>query len=220
MFRGFRRLALIPLLFAGACAPFARGPDPAALLDPASPALAVEAPPQYFVEFETTQGEFVVEVNRDWAPRGADRFFNLVRHGFYNGAHFFRVLPDFVVQFGLPADPALSEIWTEQRMEDDPVTHENLPGTVSFASAGPDTRTTQVFINLVDNRRLDGLGFTPFGRVIEGMDVVRQFYSGYGEGPPRGRGPDQGRIESEGAAYLSAEYPELDSIVDARIVDR
>lgn len=213
-------LTLLLLLATAGCSVFQRGPDPADLLNPESPAMQIEAPEQYFVQFNTTEGPFVLEINRSWAPRGADRFFNLVRHGYYNGAHFFRVIPGFVVQFGLPADPALAEIWTDQQMDDDPVTQENLPGTISFASAGPDTRTTQVFINLGDNRRLDSLGFAPMGRVVEGMDIVRNLYSGYGEGPPRGNGPSQDLIEEGGATYLNAEFPEMDSVVSAELIRR
>ena len=213
-------LVLALMLGTSGCSLLRRGPDPANLLTPTHPAFQVQAPPQYHALFETSDGNFVIEVNREWAPLGADRFFNLVRHGYYDGARFFRVLPDFVVQFGIPADTLLSRTWREQYIADDSVTEQNLPGTVSFATAGPDTRTAQVFINVADNRRLDPLGFAPFGRVVEGMDVVRGFYSGYGEGAPRGSGPDQDRMEAEGVAYLEREFPLLDYIVSARIVRR
>ncbi len=171
-------------------------------------------PENYRVEFETSKGNFTVEVTRDLAPLGADRFYNLIKSGFYDGARFFRVLPGFVVQFGLPADPAVA------RIADDRVKGSNARGTITFATAGPNTRTTQVFINLADNANLDGMGFAPFGRVTEGMDVVGQLYSGYGEGAPHGRGPDQGRITSEGNAYLEREFSKLDYIEKATVQDQ
>ena len=142
----------------------------------------------------------------------------LVRHGFYDGARFFRVLPGFVVQFGLPGDPALTEIWSERRIEDDPVVESNVEGYVSFATAGPGTRTAQVFINLADNSRLDAMGFAPFARIVGGMDIVGRLYAGYGEGAPQGRGPSQDRIQEEGNRYLEAEFPELDYIYRARVL--
>jgi len=160
----------------------------------------------------------VVEVTRAWAPLGADRFYNLVKNHFYDGAAFFRVLPGFVAQFGLNANPDVSRVWASANIKDDPVTQSNLAGSLTFATAGPNTRTTQLFINLADNQNLDGMGFAPFGKVIEGMDVVQQFYSGYGEGAPRGRGPDQGRLANEGKAYLDKNFPLLDSIKTAVIV--
>ena len=216
-----RSLLLLSLIaLSSACSTFRRGPDPADLLIPTSPALSAPAPEQYFVRFQTSRGDFLVEVNRAWAPLGADRFYNLVRHGYYDSARFFRVLPDFVVQFGIPADTTLSRIWSGQQIPDDSVSQSNQRGFVSFASGGPGTRTAQVFINLADNRRLDGLGFAPFARVIEGMEVVDDFYAGYGEGAPRGRGPAQDRMEAEGNAYLEREFPLLDYIVSARVVSR
>lgn len=216
-----RPVRFLPLLFVlASCATFQRGPDPAALLTPASPSLAEQSPPQYHVQFETSRGPFVMEVNREWAPLGADRFYNLVRHGFYDGARFFRVLPDFVVQFGIPGDTALSQIWSEQHIQDDPVVQSNRRGYVSFAMAGPDTRTAQVFINLAENQRLDAMGFAPFGRIVEGMEIVQSLFAGYGEGPPRGSGPDQDLIEREGTPYLEREFPLLDYIQRARLVRR
>jgi Peptidyl-prolyl cis-trans isomerase (rotamase) - cyclophilin family len=151
----------------------------------------------YKVQFETTRGTFVVDVNASWAPLGAERFRSLVEAGFYNGAKFFRVVPGFVVQFGLPADPQAARGIPAQAIPDDPVASSNVKGAITFATAGPNTRTTQVFINLTDNERLDSMGFAPFGAVVEGMDVVEQLYSGYGDGAPYGRGPDQGRIRSQ-----------------------
>ncbi len=176
-----------------------------------------QAPATFSARFETSKGAFTIEVTREWSPAGADRFYNLVRSGFYDGARFFRVLPGFVVQFGLPGDPELSKAWRTARIPDDPVKESNRAGAVTFAMAGPNTRTTQVFINLADNTNLDGMGFSPFGRVTEGMDIVQQLYSGYGEGAPRGRGPEQGRITMEGNAYLEKQFPKLDHILRATI---
>ena len=177
-----------------------------------------QAPASYRAEFDTTKGKIAIEVTREWAPLGADRFYNLVKNGFYEGARFFRVLPRFVVQFGIPGDPALARSWRSARIADDPVKQSNARGTISFATAGAGTRTTQVFINLGDNRNLDGMGFSPFGRVSEGMDLVEQLYSGYGEGAPHGRGPDQGRLQAEGNAYLEEEFPKLDYIRKATVL--
>jgi peptidyl-prolyl cis-trans isomerase A (cyclophilin A) len=171
----------------------------------------------YIVRFESTKGNFSLQVMPDWAPLGAGRFRDLVERGFYNGAKFFRVLPGFVVQFGLPADPASAP--KVDSLKDDPVTQSNVKGTVTFATAGPNTRTTQVFINLADNKRLDGMGFAPFGTVVEGMDVVASLYAGYGEGAPHGSGPDQGRIRTQGNAYLEASFPKLDGILKASVAE-
>lgn len=182
------------------------------VLDPASPDMQASAPPQFRVRFETSAGTFVVAVTRAWAPKGADRFYNLVRHGFYDRARFFRVLPGFVAQFGISGDPAVSARWRDATIPDDPVTQHNVQGTLTFATAGPNTRTTQLFINLSDNTRLDGRGFAPFGRVVEGMAVVDRLYAGYGESP------DQGMIQARGNAYLASAFPRLDSIARATIV--
>ena len=186
------------------------------LYRPAS--LNLRAPAVYRAKFVTSQGDFVIEVTRALAPRGADRFYNLVHSGFYNGASFFRVLPGFVVQFGISPNPAISRVWQTAKIEDDPVAQSNRLGTVTFATGGPNTRTTQVFINLKDNDSLDGMGFAPFAKVIEGMDVVEKLYSGYGEGAPMGNGPDQERIQKEGKAYLQKDFPKLDHIVSAVIL--
>jgi len=188
----------------------AGGPNP--LLDPQSSEMRASAPASFRARFETGTGSFVVEVTRAWAPHGADRFYNLVRHGFYDGARFFRVVPGFVVQFGLSGDPAVSARWRPATIPDDPVTQHNTRGTLTFATAGPNTRTTQLFINYRDNNRLDGMGFAPLGRVVDGMDVVDRIYAGDGERP------DQGRIEAQGNAYLAAQFPRLDSIARATIV--
>ncbi len=188
----------------------------AALKNPA--ALTETAPATYKVRFDTTAGPFLVEVQRAWAPHGADRFYNLVKNGFYDDARFFRVISGFMVQFGIHGDPAVSAVWQGARLPRDPVKQSNKRGYITYAmGASPDTRTTQVFINFADNSNLDSMGFAPFGRVVSGMDVVDKIYSDYGEGAPRGRGPSQGRIQMEGNAYLAKEFPELDSIKKATI---
>jgi len=186
------------------------------LLKPSS--LNKQAPPTFKAKFTTTKGDFVVEVTRAWSPLGADRFDNLVKYHFFDGAAFFRVLPGFVAQFGLSAKPEISRVWANATIKDDPVTQSNLEGYLTFATAGPNTRTTQVFINLANNQGLDRMGFSPFGKVIEGMDVVEKFYTGYGEGAPGGNGPEQGRIRNEGKAYLDKNFPLLDSIKTAVVV--
>lgn len=198
--------------------------SPAAQAAPANPALLTPAaaketaPALYKVRFETTQGAFVIEVHRDWAPQGADRFYNLVKLGYFDGTAFFRNIAGFMVQFGIHPDPTVASAWRMERIKDDMVTHSNTAGTITFATSGKDSRTTQVFINHADNKALDGMGFAPFGKIVEGADVVKKLYSGYGEGAPRGRGPDQGRIQSEGAAYLSKEFPKLDLVKTATLV--
>jgi peptidyl-prolyl cis-trans isomerase A (cyclophilin A) len=189
--------------------------DPA-LLHPAS--LNAKAPDTYEVKFTTTKGDFTVQITRAWAPLGADRFYNLAKHHFFDGASFFRVLPGFIVQFGLSANPQVSGVWKSANIKDDRVTQSNKPGTLTFATAGPNTRTTQLFINLGDNGQLDSMGFAPFGQVTSGMDVVEKFYSGYGEGAPSGTGPDQGAITSQGKPYLDKNFPNLDSIKTATVV--
>src|SRR6201996_3969297 len=169
-------------------------------------ALTAQAPADYKVKFDTSKGVFVVDVHRDWAPQGADRFYNLVKNGFYDNARFFRVISGFMVQFGINGDPKVSAVWHDANIKDDPVRQTNQRGTISFATAGPNTRTTQVFINFADNRALDRMGFAPFGKVVSGMDVVDALYSGYGEGAPSGNGPDQGRVQSLGNAYLTQNF--------------
>ena len=167
--------------------------DPA-LLQPAT--LKAKAPAEYDVKFVTTAGEFTVKVTRAWAPNGADRFYNLVRHHFYDGAAFFRVLPGFMAQFGMSAYPEVSKVWETATIKDDPIVQSNHRGFVSFATAGPNTRTTQVFINYGNNEALDRSGFSAFAVVTDGMEVVDKLYNGYGEGAPDGHGPDQGLIGS------------------------
>lgn len=177
------------------------------------------APSEFRVKVETTKGSFVVAVHREWAPNGADRFYNLVKVGFYDQTRFFRAIEGFMVQFGISGYPEVASAWMDARIPDDPVTQHNTPGRVTFATAGPDTRTTQLFVNLVDNSKLDGMGFAPFGEVVEGMDVVNSLFMGYGEGAPRGRGPHQGKLQELGNAYLDAKFPKLDGIVKATIME-
>src|SRR4051795_761434 len=175
-------------------------------------ALTEKAPALYKVRFDTSKGAFVVEVHRDWAPNGADRFYNLVKNGFFDDARFFRVVSGFMVQFGINADPRISAPWRSATIKDDPVRQSNKRGYITFATSGPDSRTSHVFINFADNSRLDGQGFAPFGQVTSGMNVVDALHSGYGEGAPSGRGPEQGRIQREGNAYLKKDFPNLDYI--------
>jgi peptidyl-prolyl cis-trans isomerase A (cyclophilin A) len=187
------------------------------LADPA--ALNAKAPAVYQAKFDTSKGPFVIEVHRDWAPQGADRFYNLVKSGFCDNARFFRVIEGFMVQFGINGDPKIATVWRDADIKDDPVKQSNGRGTITFATAGPNTRTTQVFINFADNAPLDGQGFSPFGKVVSGMEVVDSLYSGYGEGAPNGNGPDQGRIQSQGNAYLEQDFPKLDFIKTATIAE-
>jgi peptidyl-prolyl cis-trans isomerase A (cyclophilin A) len=185
------------------------------LSNPAS--LNEKAPATYKVKFDTSKGTFVVEVHRDWAPNGADRFYNLVKNGFYNDTRFFRVISGFMVQFGINGNPQISKVWREANIKDDPVKTSNKRGMITFATAGPDTRTTQVFIDFGNNAGLDDQGFAPFGQVASGMEVVDQLFAGYGEGAPRGDGPDQGLVQSQGNAYLKKDFPKLDYIKTATI---
>ncbi len=195
-------------------------PVPTPLPPLMDPTQATETAPERFrVRFQTTEGPFVVEVRRKWAPRGADRFYNLVKLGYYDGATFFRVLENFMAQFGIHGDPEVSRVWRNAQIPDDPVAQSNKRGMVTFAMAGPDTRTTQIFINYKDNSNLDRMGFAPFGRVVEGLSVVDKLYSDYGEGAPRGAGPDQSRAQSQGNDYFRREFPELDHIKSARLVE-
>jgi peptidyl-prolyl cis-trans isomerase A (cyclophilin A) len=192
------------------------GPYDPALLKPAT--LTAKAPTEYEVKFVTTAGDFTIKVTRAWAPNGADRFYNLVQHHFYDGASFFRVLPGFMAQFGISAYPEVSKAWEQAVIKDDRGAQSNHRGFVTFAMAGPNTRTTQVFINFGNNERLDRDGFSAFGMVTDGMGVVDKLYGGYGEGAPDGRGPDQGRIDGLGRAYLEKNFPKLDSIKTATLV--
>jgi peptidyl-prolyl cis-trans isomerase A (cyclophilin A) len=176
-----------------------------------------QAPAVYRVKFTTTKGDVVVEVTRAWAPLGADRFYNLAKNHYFDGVAFFRVLPGFVAQFGISPRPEIAAAWENAKISDDPVTQNNARGTLTFATSGPNTRTTQLFINLADNANLDSMGFSPFGKVVIGMEVVDKFYSGYGEGAPNGNGPDQGQMQHEGKAYLEKSFPLLDTVKTAVI---
>ena len=180
-------------------------------------ALIATAPDVFRARFETSKGDFVIEVRREWSPNGADRFYNLLANGFYDDIRFFRVIAGFMAQFGIHGDPDVAAAWRGARIDDDPVVQSNTRGMVSYAMGGPNTRTTQLFINFGDNSRLDGMGFSPFGQVVEGMDVVDQIHSGYGEGAPNGNGPSQGQIQSRGNEYLDADFPLLDRVVTATI---
>jgi len=181
-----------------------------ALLQPAT--LNEKSPETFDVEFVTTKGNFTVRVNRAWSPLGADRFYNLVKNNYFEEAAFFRVVPNFIVQFGLSADPAVNRVWRSANIKDDPVTQSNKPGYITFATAGPHTRTTQLFINFGNNNFLDTQGFSPFGQVTQGMDIVKKLHSGYGEKP------DQGAITTQGKAYLEKNFPNLDLIKSAAII--
>jgi peptidyl-prolyl cis-trans isomerase A (cyclophilin A) len=225
-----RLMILLPLLtLAGACSGEKSGGKPVntgasggrvALLLPGSDKSSLTAPAVFRARFETSKGNFVMEVHRDWAPGGADRFYYLVKNGFFDDTRFFRAIDGFMVQFGLSGDPKLSGVWREQYIYDDSVKQSNKRGFVSYAKGGPNTRTTQIFINFADNARsLDSQGFSPFAQVVEGMDVVDQLYKGYGDGAPRGKGPDQSRIRNEGNKYLDADFPQLDKVIKATVVD-
>ncbi|MGH9483119.1 MAG: peptidylprolyl isomerase [Terriglobales bacterium] len=181
-------------------------------------AMAQTAPAIYTVAFRTTNGNFTITVHRDWAPIGADRFYTLVEAGYYNGNAFFRVVPGFVVQWGLSPNPAVSAAWQDRSMQDDPVRQSNLAGRVSFAARGRNTRAAQVFVNLRPNSRLDRDGFAPFGEVTAGMEVVAHMASDYGELPPQGHGPDPRLILERGAAYLTRQFPRLDVIYSAALL--
>lgn len=214
---------IAPLLLTCACKKSAEStPPPAPAVQPslAKPqTLNQRASDVYRARFATSKGDFVIEVHRDWAPNGADRFYNLVKAGYFNETRFFRVVSGFMAQIGIHGKPELNTIWREQQIPDDPVVKSNLRGFVSFATAGPGTRTTQFFVNYADsNSRLDTMGFAPFGQVVSGMEIVQALYPEYGEGAPQGRGPNQGRIQSEGNAYLMRDFPQLDYVKEATIL--
>jgi peptidyl-prolyl cis-trans isomerase A (cyclophilin A) len=213
-------LATVVVLLSGLAA--AEQPSTEAQANPAllDPGLATKtAPEKYSVKLETTSGDVVIEVDRAWAPHAADRFYNLVGIGYYDNVAFFRVLDGFMAQTGMNGDPKVTAAWFRAAIPDDKVKKTNTRGMVTFAMRNvPNSRTSQIFINYGDNRYLDRSGFAPFGKVVEGMDVVDSLYSGYGEGAPQGQGPSQGRILQEGNAYLKAEFPKLDYINRAIIV--
>jgi cyclophilin family peptidyl-prolyl cis-trans isomerase len=189
------------------------------LLQPKSASMTQTAPATFKVKFATSEGDFVVESHREWAPLGVDRFYNLVKNGYFDGVCFFRVISGFMAQFGIHGDPKVSAAWRSERIQDDPVKQSNKRGYISYAMAGPNTRTTQLFINYTDNSRLDQMGFAPIARVVEGMDVVDRLHAGYGEGSPKGKGPDQGRLQAEGSVYLTKDFPQLDCIQKATIIE-
>jgi peptidyl-prolyl cis-trans isomerase A (cyclophilin A) len=207
-----RVVASAALALAAACA------RQSPLLKPNARAERAAAPDTFVVRFTTTRGPFDVQFIRAWAPHGADRVYYLVRNRYYDGVRFFRVLPKFVAQFGESGDPRVAKLWDVRTIRDDPVKQSNTRGTVTFATAGPNTRTTQLFVSTGNNARLDKLGFAPLGRVIDGLGVVDSLYSGYGEGPPAGKGPDQDRMAAEGTAYLERSFPKLDWIRTAKVV--
>ena len=188
----------------------APSPTSPGFADPAK--LTAKAPETFKAQFDTTKGKFTVEITRSLAPNGADRFYNLVKSGYFTDIAFFRVVPGFMVQFGIHGDPAVSAKWREANIADDPVKGSNTRGTITFATAGPNTRTTQLFINFGNNTGLDGQGFSPFGKVTSGMDVVDKIDAEYGESP------NQGRIQMQGNAYLKPGFPNLDYIKSASIV--
>ncbi|HVX99077.1 MAG TPA: peptidylprolyl isomerase [Pseudorhodoplanes sp.] len=203
--------AAFAFLALGAAAPAQN----ASLANPA--ALTEKAPAAFRVKFETSKGPFVVQVHRDWAPNGADRFYNLVRNGFYDNTRFFRVIKGFMAQIGIHGDPKISAQWRAARIPDDPVRQSNKRGFVTYATSGPNSRTTQIFINFADNSALDRQGFAPFGEVVSGMENAERLYSGYGDGAPSGAGPDQSQIQAAGNAYLNNYFPSLDRVIKATI---
>jgi peptidyl-prolyl cis-trans isomerase A (cyclophilin A) len=209
-------LALVAILPVAACTGSSEGGEDEAPVQ-RSPLLRPDdfdetAPGEYRVTMETSEGDVVIQVHRDWAPLGADRFYNLAEAGFYDDSRVYRVVPGFMAQFGLNADPYVNQAWKDEFIVDDPVVESNTRGRVTFAKGGVHTRTTEVFISYKDNSSLDEEGFAPFGEVVEGMDVVDAFYAEYGDGPPRGDGPYQAMVQARGNEYLDAEFPELTKI--------
>jgi peptidyl-prolyl cis-trans isomerase A (cyclophilin A) len=215
------KLIVVGLLSIAAC----KNPEPEKPVAPSAELLApglakATAPATFKAKFSTTKGDFVVEVHRDWAPNGADRFYNLLKIGYYNDVAFFRAIDKFMVQFGIHGTPAVSAKWREATITVDPVAAQsNKRGFMTFAKGGPNSRTTQVFINYSDNGRLDPMGFPPFGEIVEGMDIVDSLHKGYGEGAPGGNGPAQMRVQTEGNAYLKRDFPQLDYVKTARVME-
>jgi len=190
------------------------------LLEPSAAYWSQPAPATYRVSVETTKGTFVIAVDRALAPRGADRFYRLVRTGYFDDSRFFRVVPGFIAQFGIPGDPTITKVWKDRAIADDSVRTSNVRGTIAYAMTGPDTRTTQLFISLADNSRLDSQGFSPLGRIVSGMEVVDQLYGGYGESAGGGmRAGKQDRMLTEGNRHLDRDFPKLDHLVRARVED-
>ena len=213
--RSASRLAcVVAVAAAAACGNSQSSP----LRNPHPDSLARPAPDSFRVEFTTSKGRIVMQAVRAWAPQGVDRFHYLASNRYYDGTKFFRNLRGFMAQFGIHGDPDVNGVWADRTIPDDSVRQSNLRGYVSYAMGGPDTRSTQLFINKADNDHLDAMGFAPIGRVVEGMHVVDQLYEGYGEGPPGGLGPDQSRIMRQGNRYLQSFFPRLDSIVGTRVL--
>jgi len=217
--RSLPALALLLTLSLASCGTGDRPQPPTQTVNPlfTPKRLTATAPETFRARFETSAGEFVVEVHRAWAPLGADRFYNLVANGFYDDTRVYRVIDGFMAQFGMNGDPRVNMAWKNAIIVDDPVTQSNRRGRVAFAKGGPHSRTTEVFVSLRDNPSLDERGFAPFGEVVEGMDVVDAFYAGYGDGPPRGDGPYQAQVQAQGNAYLDASFPELTRILRASV---
>jgi peptidyl-prolyl cis-trans isomerase A (cyclophilin A) len=218
--------ATVLLIFAGAFlvgCPKNEAPTKSQAEEAPAPEVATDvspdrAPDKYTVELDTTKGAIVIEVRREWAPKGADRFYDLVQKGYFTDVAFFRVISGFMAQVGISGDPALNTEWRAKPIKDDPVKASNTRGTVTFATSGPDSRTTQFFINFADNSRLDAMGFAPFGKVKD-MAPADALYDGYGEGAPHGRGPQQGLIQTKGNAYLRESFPKLDYIKSAKVIE-
>jgi peptidyl-prolyl cis-trans isomerase A (cyclophilin A) len=204
--------ALLAAIAAAAIAAGAAAASGPSLLHPAS--LHAKAPAVFRAEFTTTKGPFVVTVHRKWAPRGADRFYNLVLAGFYDQQRLFRVVPGFVVQWGISGTPKIAKAWQNANIQDDRVRHTNARGTIDFADAGPNTRSTQVFVNLGANTQLDADGFAPFGVVTSGFATLEHLYHGYGERPTA----DQGQMTQQGEAFFRKHFPKLDRILKARVL--
>ncbi len=192
--------------------------DDSKKIAPAEPVKIEHAPALFRVNLDTSKGPIALEIHTDWAPYGADHFYTLVKSGFYDGSRFYRVVRNYVAQFGINGVPAVNRVWSTTGLPDDPVKQSNVRGTLTYANSGPSTRTTQLFINIKNNKDLDkSPGFAPIGKVVEGMDVVEKLYFLYGDTPPRGSGPDARTIESEGNDYLIAEFPRLDYIRKASV---
>ena len=206
-----RKLSWIAL-----CAALVGCSSPEAPKNAEAPKKDLPAPDVFQLEMDTSKGVVVIEVHKDWAPIGVQHLYELVNRGYYDGNRFFRVTRAYV-QFGVSGDPAVNSIWSTANLRDDPVKQSNVKGMVSYAKAGPNTRTTQLFFNMKDNKDLDKQGFAPVGKVVSGMEAVESFYSAYGDMPPRGQGPDPSKIEVQGNAYLESRFPRLDFVKKAAI---
>ena len=188
------------------------------LSDPKAPAVNLTAPAEFKVKLETTKGDLVLKITREWAPKGADRFYSLVKNGYYDECRFYRVLPKSLAQFGIHGSPAIAAKWKEAPIDDDPVKQKNTRGRVAFAKGGPNTRTTNLFINLKDSTSLDADGFAPVGEVVEGMEIADQLFV-TGDGAPKGRGPSQKKLYELGNAFLSKDHKDLDFIKTAKVLE-